>query len=136
MKTIIKKILRESKDDDDKKFISDFEKKKVLIKKTLPVVVKYLTKVLKEYDLYDISTDEIGVAYGSTVYYNDVTGERETFRSVIPKITLRFINLTHIEKLDVRRKVYNYIEDILGINIKSYGIPLDIKFINLVEVEF
>jgi hypothetical protein len=136
MRDLIKNILRESKDDDDKIFISNFEKEKVRVQKTLPLIIKYLTNVLNEYNIYDISTGEKGVVYGSTVYYNDVTGERELFNSKIPVITLRFIDLTHTQKREVRHKVYNYIEDMFGFNLMKYGNTLNIKFINLEEEEF
>lgn len=136
MRDLIKNMLRESKDDDDKQFISDFEIKKARAKKTLPLIIKYLTNVLNEYNIYDISTGEKSVMYGSTAYYNDVTGEREIFSSKIPVITLRFIDLTHTQKREVRHKVYEYIEAMFGVNLMQYGNPLDIKFINLEEEEF
>jgi hypothetical protein len=136
MRDLIKNMLRESRDDDDKQFISDFEIKKARVQKTLPLIIKYLTNVLNEYNIYDISTGEKGVVYASTVNYNDVTGEREIFRAKIPVITLRFIDLTHTQKREVRHKVYQYIEDMFGVNLMKYGNPLDIKFINLEEEEF
>jgi hypothetical protein len=136
MRDLIKNILRESKDDDDKIFISNFEKEKVRVQKTLPLIIKYLTNVLNEYNIYDISTGEKGVVYASTVNYNDVTGEREVFSSKIPVIILRFIDLTHTQKREIRHKVYQYIEAMFGVNLMKYANPLDIKFINLEEEEF
>jgi hypothetical protein len=136
MRDLIKNILRESKDDDDKIFISNFEKEKVRVQKTLPLIIKYLTNVLNEYNVYDISTGEKGVVYASTVNYNDVTGEREVFSSKIPVIILRFIDLTHTQKREIRHKVYKYIEGMFGVNLMKYANPLDIKFINLEEEEF
>jgi len=136
MRDLIKKVLRESKDESDKEFISNFEKEKARIQKTVPSIIKFLSNGLEGYNLYDISTGERGVAYGSTVYYNDVTGERESFSSKIPTITLRFIDLTHTQKREVRHEVYQYIDAMFGINLMLYGTPLDIKFINLEEEEF
>jgi hypothetical protein len=136
MKELIKQILNESKDEQDKNFIFNFNKKKVLVQKITPKIVNFLRNNLDEYYLYDISEDVIRIAYGSTSYYNDLTGEREPFSSDIPRITLRFIDLSPVQKSEVRKKVYDYINDIFGVDLRLYGSPLDVKFINLLEFEF
>ena len=136
MVNLIKKILREESEENVQKFIENRNKMLIQIEKTLPKLIEFLSENLKEYGLYDIDVKDVSVGYGSTWIYNKKTGKEEVYSGKSKIIILTFVKLGMNQSKEVKRIVLNYIEDIFGIPIMEYGTPLNLKFINLIEVEF
>jgi hypothetical protein len=132
MKATIKRVLREQTDEE---LIARRDRMYVRIEKVLPNLVDFLRQYLKEYNLYDITVTDSRTAYG-TWTKNEITGKSELYSGDIKIITLRFVGLSEHEKRKVRSDVFNSIEDMFGIPILQYMIPLDITYINLEEKKF
>lgn len=132
MKTIIKRVLKE---DNNEEFIKNRNQMYKRIEKLTPKIVEYFSKVLKEYDIFDISVDDVKISYGST-FVRDEYGVQRPYSGNSKRITFTFIRLTSGETFDVRKIVFNDVENLFGIPVKRYGTPLDLKFFNLVQKEF
>lgn len=132
MKTIIKRVLKE---DNNEEFIKNRNQMFKRIEKLTPKIVEYFSKVLKEYDIFDISVDDVKIGYGST-FVRDEYGVQRPYSGNSKRITFTFIRLTSGETFDVRKIVFNDVENLFGIPVKRYGTPLDLKFFNLVQKEF
>lgn len=132
MKTIIKRVLKE---DNNEEFIKNRNQMFKRIEKLTPKIVEYFSKVLKEYDIFDISVDDVKIDYGST-FVRDEYGVQRPYSGNSKRITFTFIRLTSGETFDVRKIVFNDVENLFGIPVKRYGTPLDLKFFNLVQKEF
>lgn len=136
MDKLIKKILREDIHQDEKKVTEEHNKKLERIKKTLPRIIEFLKDALGEYDLYDISVGSRRIHYGSTTVYNPETGKISGFSGDVVVLKLRFIELSEGNKNVVRKKVLGYIQDIFGIQLLKYGVPFEIRFVNMEESLF
>jgi hypothetical protein len=132
MKTIIKRVLKE---DNNEEFIKNRNQMYKRIEKLTPKIVEYFSKVLKEYDIFDISVEEVKTSYGST-FVRDEYGVQRPYSGNTKRITFTFTKLTTGETSDVRKIVFNDVENLFGIPVKRYGTPLDLKFFNLVQKEF
>jgi len=132
MKTIIERVLKE---DANEVFIKNRNQMFKRIEKLTPKIVEYFSKVLKEYDIFDINVEEVKTSYGST-FVRDENGVEQPYSGKTIRITFTFIKLTTGETFDVRKIVFNDVENLFGIPVKRYGTPIDLRFFNLVQKEF
>lgn len=132
MKTIIKRVLKE---DTDEEFIKNINQMFNRIEKLTPKIVEYFSKTLKGYDIFDISVDEIKISYGST-FVRDENGVKQPYSGNTKRITFTFTKLTTGETSDVKKIIFNDIENLFRISVRMYGTPLHLRFFNLVQKEF
>jgi len=124
--------IRES---EETEFIEKYEKNSKLAKKYEPLIINLLKKTFGD-DLYNISTNHTNRAYGSIWINDPKTNTSEMFSG--PKIifTLEFINKNKLEQQQLRETTYNTIESFTPFNMKEYGCPIEVRFINYEKKEF
>ena len=130
---VVKKMkIRES---EETEFIEKYEKNSKLAKKYESLIINLLKKTFGD-DLYNISTNHTNRAYGSIWINDPKTNTKEMFSG--PKIifTLEFINKNKLEQQQIRETTYNTLESFTPFNMKEYGCPIDVRFINYEKKEF
>lgn len=135
MDKLIKRVLSEEIENDSEHLIARRDRMYVRIEMVLPKLVHFLGQHLKEYNLYSIDVTDGRTSYGTWVK-NEITGKTELYSGDIKILTLRFVNLMHYQRTEIKRDVISKIEDVFAIPVRKYMIPLDVKFINLVDSEF
>lgn len=135
MDKLIKRVLSEEIENDSEHLIAHRDRMYVRIEMVLPKLVHFLEQYLKEYNLYSIDVTDGRSSYATWVK-NQITGKSELYSGDIKILTLRFVNLMNYQRTEIKRDVISKIEDVFAIPVREYMIPLDVKFINLVDSEF
>ena len=126
----IKKNMGLNESEEDEQLIINYEKNLTLAKKIKNDIIELLKQSLSD-KLYNVSSDIVGVCFGSTQ-----TKDGESYCGEKLKITLEFVNLSSVEEGKIRRDVFNLVESYTPFNLRVYMSPIDVVFINYTKKEF
>jgi hypothetical protein len=137
MKTLIRKVLRESMQisDDAPDWVKEFhtlskegriemiEKNKKHVQKLLPRIVDFFEKKFGD-DLVKLIVKERGAHYGNELYSTNKIVLQFRFSDKTPEVT------------KLKREVYNDLRSFFNIEVEYYGTPLDLEFFKAVWERF
>lgn len=125
MKDIIKKVLKEESelpDGSDEDRISEIENRKKRIIKLIPKIISFFKIKFKD-SLLKIEMGEKGVHYSN-----------ERYSTIIPHLDFYFGEIKDPSK--VRKQVIMDLNSFFSIDVRYYGVPLDLRFYMIKWKEF